>query len=1024
MPMTQPAVNGFLKVELLFKAQSKKPGYPKRLLLLLLPVFIFCLTAQSQSSVLSGRLKDIHGHPLAGVSITKKSAADTSVKRLSDSSGAYSIPVATGEVLLFSAPGHNPQEIRVSGKRLNKQLDLMLAEGTKDAIANRLYDVIPQSQSVAASSSVYTKDLKTTPTADFSNALSGRLAGLFLTQLSGAPGNDGAEAQLRGQRPIVMFNGIARDYSSIDPEEIESVTVLKDAVGTGMLGLRGSNGVLLVKTKSGEIGKQVISVTAQSGIQTTVKLPQALSAFDYATLYNEALANDGRPPVYTQAALDAYKNGTDPIAFPNVDWYKTLLNKNARFSRLNANTSGGGNSARYFVGVDYLTQEGLYKEDAINTYNTNVDYKRYLIRSNIDLNIAKNLLLNLNLFGRIEDRTVPGAAFDVFSGIASTPNNAYPVFNANGSLGGNTTFQNNLWGRTTRSGYNLLYNRDISADVSLKRLLDKVTKGLWIKGLASFNSSLFAVTQRTKSFAVYQQTTNAQGQPVYTKFGTDGVLGQTGTFNVPSRNLYTELSAGYSRSFGHHAVQGLAMANLQEIFQANNNLPLIYKTLAGSFDYSYKEKYLLQAVASYGSLNRYRKGSRGGFFSSIGLGWNIGKEGFVKDNLSWISNLKLRTTYGKTGNTEQLNTASPASSLYFGYNQYYGGGNGYVFGNSATTATGNAEGILANPFLTWEKADKFNAGLDIGLLNNSLSFSFDYYNNKFYDLLQVRGNNTTLLGNTYPLENIGVTRFTGFELETSYRDNVGKLNYFVSLNATSARNRIEYQDEEFRQYDYMRRTGLSNNQFFGYIADGFFQSAADVAASPKVQGFNPQPGDLKFKDLNGDNVINQFDITALRPDKPLVFFGFNFGISYKGFDLNALLQGTQNRTIYLNNASTEYEFQNGGLGQAYIQHLGRWTPATAATATYPRLTIGGNPNTQAASSFLLKDGDYIRLKNAELGYTLSKKLSNKIGLTSARVFVNGYNLLTSAAFDRVDPETSISGYPAQRVINAGINIKL
>ena len=997
----------------------------KFILLTILPISLFAQAVKNTkpsanaSETTRGKVTDIYGTPLPGVSVTAK---QTNVTTRSDSTGAYSIKANPGQVLVFALNGYAPQEAVIT----NRETTIVMKEGFTAYDVNRLYDVKKKSLSVESSSSVHTADLITSPTADFSAALAGRLAGLSTTQSSGAPGSDGASLSLRGQTPLVLINGIPRNYTSIDPEEIESVTVLKDALSAAMLGLRSSNGVLLIKTKSGEVGKQKISITAQSGIQSPLKLPQPLNAFDYATLYNEALGNDGKPLVYTPADLMAYKNGTDPIGHPNVNWYNTLLKPNSRFSRYNFTASGGSSSARYFVGVDYLDQQGLYNEDPINTYSTNTDFKRYLIRSNVDLDLTKNLLLNINLFGRIENGNFPGNYVNLFSSIANTPNNAYPVFNSDGSLGGNASFQNNLWGQSTRSGYSLNYSRDVSADVSLKRLLDDVTKGLWVKALVSFNTSLYDETYRTKSFAVYQQNTDpTTGLVSYTPFGVNGVQSNTGAQAYPSSNLYSEFSTGYHRSFGNNNFQVLLMENNQSITPANINLPVNYTTGSGSIDYNYKEKYLFEATASYSGLNRYPVGKRAGLFPAVGLGWNIAQEDFLKGDVKWLNALKLRTSYGRTGNTEQMLAQAPASSLYFGYNQYYNANTStYYFGNSATSATGYAEGVLANPNLTWEKANKFNIGIDAGFFNNKLTASLDYYNNRYYDLLQIRGSNTTIIGNSYPLENIGVTRYTGFEFESSYHNHVGNLNYFASINITSSRNRILYQDEPYRKYDWMKSTGLANNQVFGYIAEGFYQNQADINSSAKPTGYNPKPGDIKFKDINGDGVIDVYDVTSLRPDKPQIFYGLNCGFSYKGLDANILLQGATNRTEYLSNPSTEFEFQNNGLGQAYQQHLGRWTPATASTATYPRLTVGANVNNQATSSFWMHNGNYLRLKNAEVGYTLPKSVTNKLSIASLRLFVNGYNLLTEAAYSRVDPESNGTNYPALRTINAGINIKL
>jgi len=966
---------------------------------------------KTQETLLSGTLKgiisDIYGEPLFGVTVLNKSKGEHT---LTDRSGKYTITGEPGEILVFSLNGYLTKEVEVAGQNLN----LSLTESTQtEKTFNSLYGPRKKSTSIQSYADIYSRELAQSPTVSYLNALTGRLPGLTTLQANGEPGNDFVGASIRGVAPQILVNGIPRDLTSIDPEEIESITILKDALSTVMLGQRSSGGVILIKTKQGEIGKQKVSFTAQRGIQSSTTIPKTLDAYNYASLFNEALRNDGKAEIYTQADLQAYKDGSDPIGHPNVDWYDEILKPSSIFSRYNLNTSGGGNNARYFVSVDYLNQDGLYKTSDENSYNTNVNYKRYLLRSNIDVDITKNLSVNLNLFGAIENGNYPGGG-GIYGALATTPNNAYPIFNSNGSLGGNNDFQNNIWGLSTRSGYTLSYNRTITADLSLKRTLDDVLKGLFVKATLSFNTGLGDATNRTKTFAVYKQTPNAAGEYDYQKFKVDGVQNAGSSTNTAqNKNLYSEFQAGFDRSFQKHHVSALLNGNIQNVYVNGPNLPLDYKTLASSFSYDYDEKYMFEVAMSYSGLNRYLDNNRYGYFPAVGVAWNISKENFLKENVSWINNLKLRASYGKTGN---------ANIGYFVYDQYYTDGVGYYFGTSATFAYTKTESSLANPNATWEKARKLNIGLDADFFNNTFNLTVDYYKNRFYDLMQQRGKSASIIGNTYPLENIGITDYRGLDLQATYRNHINNLNYFVSAIISAGSNKVIDQDEVFREYDWMKRTGQSGSQTFGYLADGFFQTIEEINASPKIAGYNPVPGDIKYRDLNGDQIINEFDVTALRSNKPMVYYSFNLGINYKGFDFSALLQGARNRTIYVS-GTTEWEFQNNGLGQAFEHHLNRWTPATAGTATYPRLTVGSNVNNQASSSFWLRNGNYLRLKNVELGYTLPGSLSHKIGLSSIRVFANGLNLLTQSEFDRVDPETIGSIYPAQRVINMGINIK-
>ncbi len=969
----------------------------------------------------SGTVSDNFGNPLFGVKVSVK---ETGTAVATDKNGKYKINALERDILVFNLNGYFVKEIEVNQEVLNVTLD---ENQKREATTPILYGEQRKATNLQSTATVYNADLIKVPVAGINNALSGRLAGLYTLQSNGRPGADGTGITVRGNAPLVLVNGVPRDYPSIDPEEIENITILKDGLSTVMLGQQSSNGVIMITTRKGEVGKQRISITGQAGLQSAIKLPKPLGAFDYATLYNEALANDGRAPRYTASDLDAWATGSDPVFHPNVDWYKTILEPNTTFSRYNLNTYGGGNSTRYFLDVDYLDQNGMLKQDSKNTYSTNTDYKRYLVRTNIDIDITPTTLLNLNLFGRVQNGNQPGgmaannAIFttgtvlsdfgsnNVFARLANTPNSAYPVFNPNGSLAGTPDYQTNLWAATTQSGYFYNSTRDVSADISLRKTLDKVTQGLWLKGLASFNTSVSENIIRTKQYAVYRL---ASANPdVYQKFGVDGQQINLSTNNGQSRNLFVDFSTGLDKTYGDHALSAVVKYTVQSA-QTANQIPMQFTNFAGKLTYNYKEKYLAETALSYSGLNRYEKGNRYGLFYGVGLGWNVAKEDFLTD-VNWLNALKVRGNYAYTGN---------ANAGYFAYNQYYVTGATYNYGSTPTGVTGITEGTLVNPNITWEKAHQYNFGIDASLFNHKLSFAADYFNNKNFDLVQTRGRNSGLLGTAYPAENIGISKYSGVEFDLKYANNVGNFNYYIAPNVFSLQKITQYADEIDRPYPWMIRTGQREDQTFGYVADGLFQSQAEINSSAKTQGYNPVPGDIKYQDLNKDGIINELDIRSLKNNNAVWFYGVNLGFSYKNFDFSALLQGVQNRYVYVS-GSTEWAFQNSGLGQAFEQNLGRWTPATAATATQPRVTIGANSNNEATSSYWLHDGSYIRLKNVELGYTLPKTLTNRLKLASIRFFANAVNAFTLSAYDRVDPEVYGNGYPLQKVVNAGLNVK-
>lgn len=883
-----------------------------------------------------------------------------------------------------------------------------------------IYGATPWHLTATSTEALYSKDILKAPVTSAKTALTGRMAGLYATQFSGQPGADGASVSLRGADPVVIIDGVVANLTIFNLEDIESVTLQKDALSTAMLGVRGSNGALLITTKKGKAQRQSISFTAQTAFQNALGAPKTLNSFDYASLYNEALINDGLPVKYTQADLDAYKNGTDPYGHPNVNWRDQVLKSASRFDRYSLNASGGNNFARYYVSLEHVNQKGFLVTSDKNSYNTNNDFKTYVIRSNVDVSVNSQLTGGIYLLGRILNGSEPGSTTgSILSALVNTPNNSYPVYNDNGAYGGSNLFQNNIMAQAISSGYRLNYKRDMLANFYLKQKLDGITPGLWAQVKTAFSATLSEDNNRNKSFAVYQMNTTTN--PVtYNKYGTDGTQANGNGIIYQGRNNYVELSLGYDKTINKdHTISALLLANRDNAI-SGGDLPYTISGISGRVAYNYKEKYVAEAAFGYNGSNRYP--AHGDFkralFPAIGLGWNMEKESFVAKQ-KWISRLKLYGSFGKTGWDD------PG---YFTYIQRFFDASSVYFGTSASTQTAITEQPLANPNIDFEKANKYNVGLDGAVLDNKLGFSVEYFNNKFYDLLQIRGASTTLLGNDYPRENIGSNRYNGTEFKLSWQQKTNSgVQYFAIANASLLKTKVLFNDEVFRPYDWMKRTGQPVGQLYGYVADGLFQSTAEINSSATTVGYTPQPGDIKYKDLNSDGVIDQFDIKPIgRVGKPLMFFGLSLGAAYKGFDISALIQGVTNRDVYVGGSSI-WAFQNGGFGQAYENNLNRWTPATAATATYPRLNIGSNGNNQAQSSYWLRNGDYVRLKQVEIGYSIPQNLLTRVKLQTIRVFARGYNLLTisSKELDDRDPEIiSAFSYPMQQLLNFGINIKL
>lgn len=940
-------------------------------------------------------------------------------------------------LLLVWYPSFSQVKERLSLQRPNKPIVSKVANLERQDTVEILHGTQPVTTLIQSVGTVNGSQLVSTPAAQFLQGMPGRIAGLNISFNNGAPGLDGngVSYNVRGARAqTILIDGVQRGYTSLDPEQIESVTVLKDALSTVMFGQRSSNGIISITTKKGNRGEPRISFTAQTGIASPTALPKPLPAWQYATLFNEAKQNDAAigttlTPVYSQADINAYKNGTDPYGHPNVNWYDTVLKKNASISRYNFNIQGSGKGFRYFVDLDYLKEGGLFKTIDSNVYNTNTQLDRYSARTNVGIDVTKTTFIQLDLFGRIQKLNQPGGGTaGIFNSLLNTPQNAYPVFNKDGSIGGTSIYgQNtNIYGQSVYRGYQYQTAQDMAVDLQATQKLDIVLPGLYIKVQGSYNNSSTYTTTRAKDFAVYQL--NANG--TYAKYGLTSQQTTVGTPNDRIRVTYLEAVLGYDRHFGKHSVSATLVADQQSTLPySTGNLPEIYSDYAAKVSYNYSEKYMVEMAGSYAGYNYFAPAKRWAPFWAAGLGWNIHKEKFIIDNVKAISNLKLRGTYGLTG---QANTG------YYSYIQTYwtpssntNNNDAYYWGNGYSLERSSGQNALTNPDLGPEKAKKLNVGLDLGLLNNRFTFTGEYFRNKFYDLVAGPGSQTTILGTGFPTKNIQKFNYWGTEFTFGWQDHIKEFHYFISANVSSVQSKVVFNDEIPKTYDYQRGTGKQVGLQYGYIATGLFQSYAEIndpntavfASTPKT---SLRPGDIRYLDRNKDGVIDNNDNGAIGSGKPVIYFGATIGFSFKGFDMSALLQGTRNRVATMN-GDIMNGFGNGGNNNAYEYNLGRFTPETAATATQPRLWIGSNTNNQQTSTFWLKNTDFIRLKDVEIGYTIPSTLTRKIGIPSVRAFVNGLNLLTWSDIYKirkdVDPEAWGATYPIMKVINFGINIK-
>ena len=866
------------------------------------------------------------------------------------------------------------------------------------------------------------------PVFHIGSTLYGVLPGLRVSLASGLPSAQ-VSFSLRGNHPLFIVDGIPRSSVNLSPDQIESVSVIKDALGLSMLGMMAGDGVIQIVTKRGVNDKLHVNFTAQLAVNKQIYKPKFLGAYDYSNLFSEALTNNGQAPIYSKNDLEKYKSGANPYTHPNMNWYDYLQNDRAQVQQYNLNFRGGGKIARYFLDLNYYDQGGFLKEDkSINTYSTKDDFKKYSLRSNIDIDLTPTTLFSVNAFGQMLKENTPGSTMSgIYTDLSQTPNNAYPAINPNGSLGGNRIYQDNLYGQTIYAGYNTYNASDLNLDVRLTQKFTGVLTGAYASALYSYNSIYRESLSRTKNRAVFDYKEDDNGLGSYNQLTNASQQANVSTYNRQNRMMYGEVDLGYDFVSGKNTSKN-KVVYLYNNYLIENYLPFKNSAISGRFEYDYSKRYFAEIVWSYMSMNQFKPGKRGGFFPALGLGWNLAEETWFNKKVPFINKLKLRGTYGLTGDNlaaSYFDTSFGTVPYYYDYLSYYVSSSSAYF---SSTAAGNStviENQLPYP-TTWTKIRKLNIGVDVVAFDNKLQFTAEFFNNNLTDVLQGRGtNNSGIIGVPLPQENLGKQRISGFEFDLGYSQKHRGFEWSVEGNATLYKTKEVFMDETSRPYSYMRRTGQPIGQLFGYQADGVFQSQEEIdeyLSHTKIEGYIPKPGDLKYKDLNGDHVIDDQDVTAIGTTKPLIVFGLYGTINWKGIGFNMQWEGVANRDVLLIDMPFE-QSASGAYGQASESHLNRWSPNNP-NADYPRFTVGGNSYNEASSSFWVRNGNYLRLKHVELSYDLPSKWISSVKLSGVKIFTTGYNLLTIAAIKDRDPELiNYSNIPNTKSFNFGINIQ-
>ncbi|ATL49760.1 SusC/RagA family TonB-linked outer membrane protein [Chitinophaga caeni] len=984
----------------------------------------------------TGVVKDSTGLLLVGVTVAVKNGKTGTG---TDVNGRFVLNVQDDDVLVFSLIGYRTMEVPVN-KRKHIEVIMQLATSALEEVVVVGFGQQKKISLVGAQATIAPKELKL-PTSNLTNSLGGRVAGLVSVQRTGELGYNDANIYIRGistfssglSAPLTLVDGVPRDIANIDPEDIESFSVLKDASATAVYGVRGANGVILITTKSGKAGKANYNVRYSEGITAFTKLPEFTDGATYMEMSNEALTTRGNAPVYSDDAIQQTRDGSDPYLYPSVDWFDEIFNKTGHVRNANANINGGSENAIYYVGLGYYDELGLYKTDDLSKYNSSIYLKRYNVTSNLTLKPSKTTTIKLGLQGYLSNVNLPttgvGDLFDdaYFMSPIQIPTK-YPDGKVADIRSGGLS---NPWASLTQKGYANQWRSQIYSNLRLTQELPFITKGLSVTGMFSFDAYNYTSNRYTKSPDTYLATgRDDEGNLVYeqTAIGTE-YLEYTKS-NQGERTFYTEAALNYAREFGAHNVTGMLLYNQSDLINTyasnlESSLPYRFQGLAGRFTYGYQNRYFVEANFGYNGSENFAPDNRFGFFPSGGLGWVMSEESFFKPLKKYIQQFKVRFSHGIVGN-------SNISGRRFAYlSTVSSSTGGYTFGKDLGTSYPNkGHGKEIGEYgvdVQWETSRKTNLGFDITLLGESLTIQADLFKEHRSGIFLRRTSLPAYVGMiNQPFGNVGIIDNKGIDLSMNYNKRFGDWNISLLGNFTYNRNEVVENDDPAWKYPWLERKGQKVGQRYGYVAMGLFESDDEVKNAPRQTG-DVRAGDIRYKDINGDGVINSYDEVPIGYGNiPEIVYGFGFTVGYKSFALSTLFQGAANVDFILSGEGT-MPFQQGlGRGNLFNNINDRWTEANPRQDVfYPRLASGSVNDNFATSTWWLKNANYLRLKTLQVSYNLPKHWMQQMKLKSANIFLQGINVLTFSPFKLWDVELGDgrgAAYPSTASYSAGIAI--
>ena len=1021
--------------------------------------------AMAQEEVtIKGVVTDTNGEPLIGANIIVKDMPGLGT--ITDLDGAYSLKVTTFRTLVFSYIGFETEEVLVKDQRV---INMTLKESVTQLIDELVVTATGPQEKVAvtgAITNVDVEELKANPTTSIANSFAGVVPGIMAMQTSGRPGSV-SEFWIRSistfgasNAALVLVDGFERDLNEVNVEDIESFSVLKDASATAIYGSKGANGVILINTRRGKDGKINISAKMEGFYNRLTQLPEFVDGYTYASMANEAKITRNQEPLFQPEELEIFRLGLDPDLYPNVDWMDLMLRDGAWSSRSTLNMSGGGSTARYFISGSYQDQQGMYKTDkTLREYNTNANFKKYTYRMNVDVDITKTTLLKVGIAGSLRKQNDPGVGSTaIWTALMGYNSIMVPKLYSDGKVPSvpdnddnpdNDQDRFNPWVQATMTGFNESWQNNIQTNVTLDQQLDFITKGLRFIGRFGYdtNNSNWITRKKNPELWLAKRYRSLDGELIFERVAPEVKMTQDSNSNGDRREFF-EWEMHYNRRFQDHRLGGVVKYNQAAKIQTQrigsdlkNGISRRNQGLAGRLNYNWRLRYFIDFNFGYTGSENFHRDNRFGFFPAVSGAWNITGEPFMKD-VKWVNMLKLRYSHGKTGNDNlgdirfpylytiesMMNSDGSLTGGYqfadFNFDRYYGG---------------MRYSSLASPNVSWEIATKQDLGLDFSLLEDKLSGAVDYFRERRDGIYMTRNYLPWMVGlESNPSANVGIVKAQGFDGNFTLKQDLGQVNLTLRGNITYSKNEIVERDEENTVYWYKMQQGHRVNQARGLVALGLFKDYEEIRNSPRQTYGEVMPGDIKYKDINGDGVINDDDRVAIgATTRPNLTYGFGTSARWKGLNVSLHFQGVGKSTYFID-GSTVYMFSTGdGWGNILkdMAASNRWIsseisgdPSTEdPNADYPRLTYGNNSNNNRQSTFWLRNGSYIRLKTVDVGYTLPKALVNRAHFNEVRIFFIGTNLLTWSGFKLWDPEMGSShgkNYPLSKTLSLGVAVNL